>query len=69
MSLRDEIISDALRNKQLNKNTIDVVNEVIDRVARECAMVAMTSCVDVDPEQQATADMVQQLIAESTRKN
>lgn len=65
MSLRDEIISDALRNKQLNKNTIDVVNEVIDCVMNECLHIARNTYIDCDPEQQATVDMVQQLIGEN----
>jgi len=63
--LKNNLVGQMLCGKLLEHNVTTVAQDCIAGVRDECVHIAESMYIDCDPEQQATVDMVQRLIAEN----
>lgn len=62
--LTDIVVGELITSQLLEHPVDKAADDVIETVRDECAHIAESIYIDCDPEQQATVQMVQELIAQ-----
>ncbi len=64
MNKKDEIVTEIIESSLPDKDVLKIAEACVFHTRCEAAYIAESIYIDCEPEQQATVDMVQQLIAE-----